>query len=66
MGISSTLSLLNDYIGLGERDKLRVTHSTFFFFFLYWGSAWYLAISFIHIMYGLMEWGGLQQVFTPT
>lgn len=32
MGISSTLGLLNDYIGLGERDKLRVTHSTFFFF----------------------------------
>lgn len=33
MGISYTLSLLNDYIGLGERDKLRVTHSTFFSFF---------------------------------
>ena len=37
MGISSTLSLLNDYIGLGERDKLRVTHSTFFFFFFVLG-----------------------------
>lgn len=30
MGISYTLSLLNDYIDLGERDKFRVTHSTFF------------------------------------
>lgn len=40
MGISYTLGLLNDYIDLGERDKLRVTHSTFFFI---WGSAWYLA-----------------------
>lgn len=30
LGISYTLRLLNDYIGLGKRDTLRVIHPTFF------------------------------------
>lgn len=64
MGISYTLSLLNDYIGLGKRHTLRVTHPIFFF--LYWGFAWCIALSSPHIIYWLMEGGGLQQVFTPT
>lgn len=45
-GISYTLSLLSDYIGLGKRDMLRVIHPTFF---SYWGSAWCLAISSLHL-----------------